>query len=108
MLVFSYMKVRKNVNALNVKNSKEFVATITSKGQVTIPAQVRKALDLSASDKVIFRLSNAHLAEIEPLPMTLEEAFGSIKPINKPENFDHLQELVEKDKAEQWREKNQK
>jgi antitoxin PrlF len=29
-------------------------ATITSKGQVTIPAQIRKALGLAAGDRVVF------------------------------------------------------
>ena len=29
-------------------------ATITSKGQVTIPAEIRKALGLSAGERVVF------------------------------------------------------
>ena len=31
--------------------------TITSKGQVTVPAEVRKALGLKRGDKVVFKLS---------------------------------------------------
>jgi AbrB family looped-hinge helix DNA binding protein len=34
----------------------EIPATVTSKGQITIPASVRKALKLEAGDRVIFRL----------------------------------------------------
>jgi antitoxin PrlF len=36
----------------------EVPATVTSKGQITIPARVRKALGLAAGDRVIFRLAD--------------------------------------------------
>jgi len=36
----------------------EIPATITSKGQITIPASVRKALGLEAGDRVVFRLED--------------------------------------------------
>ena len=36
----------------------EVPATVTSKGQVTIPARVRKALGLSAGDRIIFRVAD--------------------------------------------------
>jgi AbrB family looped-hinge helix DNA binding protein len=39
---------------------KEFVATITSKGQVTIPIEIREQLGLAARDKVIFRIDFEH------------------------------------------------
>lgn len=34
-------------------------AKITSKGQVTIPASVREALDLHAGDEVVFRVEDS-------------------------------------------------
>jgi len=40
-------------------------ATITSKGQITIPVEVRKALGLQAGDRVMFRLADGH-AVIRP------------------------------------------
>jgi antitoxin PrlF len=33
-----------------------FTSTLTSKGQVTIPSEVRKNLDLHAGDKVVFEI----------------------------------------------------
>jgi antitoxin PrlF len=39
----------------------EIPATITSKGQITIPASVRKALGLEAGDRVVFRLEDGRL-----------------------------------------------
>ena len=49
--------------------NKEFVATITSKGQVTIPLEIREQLGLAARDKVVFRLGKGNRVELEPLPV---------------------------------------
>jgi AbrB family looped-hinge helix DNA binding protein len=38
----------------------EIPATVTSKGQITIPAEVRKALGLRPGDRVVFRMVNGH------------------------------------------------
>jgi len=36
---------------------KELLTVVTRKGQVTVPAEVRKALNLKQGDKVVFELS---------------------------------------------------
>ena len=35
-----------------------FISTLTSKGQATIPSEVRKNLGLHAGDKVVFEITN--------------------------------------------------
>jgi len=40
------------------------ISTLTTKGQATIPAEVRKALDLHEGDKVVFTVKD-HKAIIE-------------------------------------------
>lgn len=37
------------------------ISTLTSKGQTTIPAELRNALGLKAGDSVFFELENDHL-----------------------------------------------
>ena len=74
--------------------AKEFVATITSKGQVTIPLAIRKRLGLAARDTVIFRLRQGNRVELEPLPMRLEEAYGSVAPLHRPEDFAELYRIA--------------
>jgi AbrB family looped-hinge helix DNA binding protein len=83
-------------------NDKEFVATITSKGQVTIPAEIREQLGLAARDKVVFRLGKGNRVEMEALPMSLEEAYGSVAPLPRPENFAELQRIAEEEREEGW------
>ena len=56
-----------------------YLATITSKGQITIPKPVRDKLNLSASTKIIFQLYSDH-AIIQPVKNFLSLK-GSIKPI---------------------------
>jgi AbrB family looped-hinge helix DNA binding protein len=82
--------------------SKEYIATITSKGQVTIPIEVRQQLRLSPQDKVIFRIVEGTRVEIEPLPMTLEEAYGSVPPLNRPEDFDLIQQIAREEREAYW------
>src|SRR5947209_14623077 len=69
----------------------EIPATVTSKGQITIPAEVRRALNLSADDRVVFRLDDdgvvlrpadknggeARAAELEKVPVFFDLA-GSV------------------------------
>ena len=81
---------------------KEFVATITSKGQVTIPIEVREQLGLAARDKVIFRLGKGNRVELEPLPMSLEEAYGSVAPLGRPENFEEMERIAKEEREDRW------
>ena len=69
---------------------KEIIATITSKGQVTIPAEVRRHLGIKTHDKITFvidtegevRLSTPRYADVPslrgaagslPTPLSLQE-----------------------------------
>ena len=50
-------------------------ATITSKGQVTIPAEVRRKLSLKSGDKVAFYLENGRVV-LKPVIRKVDAAFG--------------------------------
>lgn len=83
-------------------STKEYIATITSKGQVTIPVEVRQKLNLAPQDKLVFRIVEDNRVEIESLPMTLEEAYGSVDPITRPEDFDALRRVASEERDAQW------
>jgi AbrB family looped-hinge helix DNA binding protein len=85
-----------------MENAKEYIATVTSKGQVTLPVEFRKQLQLAPQDKVILRLVEGKRVEIERLPMTLEEAYGSVVPLNRPEDFEAIQQIVDEERAARW------
>lgn len=52
---------------------------MTRKGQVTIPAEVRKALGLDVGDRVAFVMENGHV-RVEAAGSIVERTAGILKP----------------------------
>lgn len=67
-------------------NMKEVLTTITQRGHVTVPAEVRRVLGVKAKDKVAFRIEGDQVT-LTPARFSLETAYGSVKPRQKPEDF---------------------
>lgn len=63
------------------------IAILTSKGQMTIPKEVRKALDLKPSDKVVIVVEGDQ-AIIRPLRGNILDIGGSIKLVKKEKPID--------------------
>lgn len=55
-------------------------ATMTSKGQITVPKVVREALALHPGDRVAFRIHEDGTVTIEPETVELFDLKGAIKP----------------------------
>ena len=53
-------------------------STITSKGQTTLPASVRRALHLNAGDRVLYEIQGDSVV-IRPQPGAMA-VFGALKP----------------------------
>ena len=73
------------------------VAVLTSKGQMTIPKEVRKALNLKPSERVIITVEG-NQAVIKPLRGNILDIGGSIKisEKGKPADFHQVREEVKK------------
>jgi antitoxin PrlF len=75
-------------------------AKITSQGQVTIPAEVRRHLGLENGSRISFVIDE-HGVRIEPVRFTLESVFGSIPGIpGMSEDFDEEIEQAWSDEIE--------
>ena len=77
----------------------EITTTITSRGQVTIPAQVRRLLGVQAKDKVTFTIDGERV-HLTPAAFTLETAYGSVPGSKKPEDFKKMAQAAKDEKAE--------
>lgn len=55
-------------------------ATITSKGQITIPAEIRKALGLSAGERVVFTRLDDGTTVMRAKTRSLQDLKGLLKP----------------------------
>jgi AbrB family looped-hinge helix DNA binding protein len=58
----------------------EFTATVTKRGQVAIPAEVRRRLGLKPNGKVVFAVDDDDV-RLRPAKFTIESVFGSVPPI---------------------------
>lgn len=70
-------------------------ATMTSKGQVTIPANVRKHLNLKAGDKIDFEIEPNGTARIFPFSRKVSDVYGLLahkrhSPLSTEEIDDRL------------------
>lgn len=77
---------------------KEITTTVTQRGQVTIPAEVRRVLGVRPRDKVSFTIEGGQVC-LAPAAFTLDSAFGSVTPSRRPEDFDKLSRSAKADKA---------
>ena len=70
-------------------------ATLTSKGQVTIPKGIRDSLQLQVGDKVEFTITSSNEALIRPVTKRVDEVFGRLhKPGRKPVSIEEMDEGI--------------
>lgn len=73
-------------------------ATITSKGQITIPSHIRKQLDLHPQDKLRIEIKGDHL-ELRPVrKKDLMDLYQSVpSPKDKPTDLKEIRKSVQED-----------
>ncbi len=60
---------------------------MTQRGQVTVPAEVRRLLGLKPRDKVAFAIEDGQV-RLLPVAFTLEAAYGSVPALASDADFD--------------------
>ena len=53
-------------------------ATLTSKGQITIPKIVRQSLHLQAGDRIVFVLQGENEVSIKAITRSVDDVFGML------------------------------
>jgi antitoxin PrlF len=72
----------------------DVAATVTSKGQVTIPKQVRDALGIEEGDQVVFRVEG-HRAMLARTPDLLElEGTVSVPAVRRGASWDEVRRVA--------------
>jgi antitoxin PrlF len=79
---------------------REIIMTMTRKGQVTIPAVVRRLLGLEPNKQVAFEIENGEV-RIRPAQATLEAAYGAVKPLSRPEDFEEIARVAQEEHAQE-------
>lgn len=71
----------------------ESIATISGKNQITLPAEVRRALGVGPSDKLAFVLAGDTVT-VKPVKTTVASLFGSV-PALRQTSADFEEEIDE-------------
>ncbi|HLQ28339.1 MAG TPA: type II toxin-antitoxin system PrlF family antitoxin [Ktedonobacteraceae bacterium] len=87
---------------------KKIIATITSKGRVTIPAEVRQYLGLKTNDKVAFVIESEGEVRLRVPPYRdIASLRGAAGRLNKALNWKQMQEIAHEDRLKAKYENNQ-
>ena len=78
---------------------KELVATITERGQVTVPAEVLRLLGMGPHDKLVFEIDGEQVRLKRPA-FTLETAFASVTPLGNEGDFKRFIRDAKEERAE--------
>ena len=76
--------------------------SVTQKGQVTIPRELRSRLGIMRGDKLTFELDGDAI-RIRRAPSKLRKWYGIAEPTRRPEDFRVLREAFEQGVAEEAR-----
>jgi len=71
------------------------LATLTSKGQITIPKEIRDSLRLHTGDKVEFIITETKEALFRPVTKKVDDVFGKLhKPGRKPISVEEMDSVI--------------
>lgn len=74
--------------------------TVTSKGQITIPKEVREKLKLQTGDKLEFLVQGDGTAKVVPVTSSVKELRGMIPKPKKPVSLEDMDKAIQKGATE--------
>lgn len=69
-------------------------ATITAKGQVTIPKQIRDKLRLRPGDRIDFILDSGDEVRVVPVTASVEQLKGMVPKPRKPVTLEQIDDAI--------------
>jgi AbrB family looped-hinge helix DNA binding protein len=78
---------------------KEIVSTVTSKGQVTLPAEVRRSLGIKTRDKVAFVIEDGGTVKLRaPKYPDVASLAGAAGSLGTPLPWERMREIAREDR----------
>ena len=71
---------------------KERLTVVTRKGQITLPMEIRRTLDIKEGDKIAVSIADGKNGEVtlRPVRSVAEMTFGAVTPRQRPEDLEEL------------------
>jgi antitoxin PrlF len=83
---------------------KQLVSTISSKGQITIPAELRQHLGVREGDKRLFILEDNGEVRVQALQYaTIDSLVGAAVSLSQPPNWDQIMDVLDQERAAKYK-----
>ncbi len=69
-------------------------ATVTSKGQVTVPKEIREHLGIEPGDRVNFQIGSGGEVIVEPEPVDIRSLKGMLKHHGRRVSLEAMEEAI--------------
>lgn len=83
---------------------KRYTSSVSPKGQITLPAEVRRRLKLKPKDQVAIEVEGDEI-RIKPLVTGLEASYMAVPALKKPMTWKELREAVADERAQEYAKK---
>lgn len=80
---------------------KRYISSMSPKGQITLPAEVRKRLKLKPKDQVAIEVEDDEI-RIKPLVTGLEASYMAVPALKTPMTWKELREAVADERAQEY------
>ncbi len=77
-------------------------ATVTSKGQVTLPSELRKRLGLKQGSRIRFSIPESGPVQVEPVRYKIDDLWRMSDARGKPGKFMSFEEMNEAKARRKW------
>lgn len=85
-----------------IPTTTQHLRTVTSKGQVTIPVEIREMLGIHPNDQVVIQVSEGRV-EIKQALMKLEQTFGAVPALKKPVSIKQMRDIAIEEHLEKFK-----
>ena len=81
---------------------KEAIGSVSTKGQVTIPQEIREQLGISPGDKVWISVEDMKIV-MRPADLSLRAGYRSIPALKKPLTDEEMDDLIDQEIVEDFK-----
>ena len=74
-------------------------SSLSPKGQVTIPIEIRRMLGIKPKDKIVFTVEAGKVG-LKPVRSALDELYQSLPSLREPRSWEEIKESAHEDRAE--------
>lgn len=79
---------------------KEFESSVSPKGQITLPLEVRRSWGIKAKDRVTIQVDDQRVT-IAPARSSVDESFGAIPPLGRRLSDNEMTEIAAEEHAQE-------